>query len=132
MLENEDLKDSIKEMIAQVIEQILDIYAGKEIHPEEWNLKGLTNYIGDIFPFKYEISFAEDITRDQIFDALLDKALAAYEKKEEEIGSDTMRELERFIMLKVVDEKWMDHIDAMDQLREGIGAESLWSKRSSD
>ncbi len=121
VLENEDLKDSIKEMIAQVIEQILDIYAGKEIHPEEWNLKGLTNYIGDIFPFKYEISFAEDITRDQIFDALLDKALAAYEKKEEEIGSDTMRELERFIMLKVVDEKWMDHIDAMDQLREGIG-----------
>lgn len=123
VLENENLKDSVMEMIAEVIDRLLDIYAAKEIHPEEWNIKGLSDYLMDIFQIKYIIDEdkLEDISRDEVRDTLVEKAQDAYEKKEEELGSDTMRELERYIMLKTVDQKWMDHIDAMDQLREGIG-----------
>jgi preprotein translocase subunit SecA len=123
VLEKEDLKESIKQMIVDVIDRLLEIYAGKEIHPEEWDIKGLSEYMADIFQIRDVIDSAslENMSRDDVRDTLIEKAQAAYEKKEEELGSETMRELERFIMLKVVDQKWMDHIDAMDQLREGIG-----------
>ncbi|MDI3481808.1 MAG: preprotein translocase subunit SecA [Tepidanaerobacteraceae bacterium] len=123
VLEKEDLKASIKQMIADVVDRLLDIYAGKEIHPEEWNIKGLAEYMADIFQIKDVIdsSNLENMSREDVRNALVEKALAAYDKKEQELGSENMRELERFIMLKVVDQKWMDHIDAMDQLREGIG-----------
>ena len=123
VLENENLKHSILEMIGEVIDSLLDIYAAKEIHPEEWNLKGLSDYLMDIFQIRYEVEAErlEDISRDDLRRELISRAQAAYEKKEEELGSETMRELERYIMLKTVDQKWMDHIDAMDQLREGIG-----------
>lgn len=110
-------------MIAEVIDRLLDIYAAKEIHPEEWDIKGLSEYLLDIFQLKYTIEEdrLENISREDILEMLIEKAQAAYDKKETELGSDTMRELERYIMLKIVDQKWMDHIDAMDQLREGIG-----------
>jgi preprotein translocase subunit SecA len=123
VLENEDLKDSILDMIVQVIDHLLEIYAGKEIHPEEWDIKGLKDYITDIFNIKVleDKTKLEDMTRDEVRETLIEKAQQAYEKKEQELGYETLRELERFIMLKVVDQKWMDHIDAMDQLREGIG-----------
>jgi len=123
VLEKEDLKESINQMIADVIDRLLDVYAGKEIHPEEWDVKGLSEYMADIFQIKDVIDPAllEDMSRDDVRNTLLEKARAAYDKKEQELGSETMRELERFVMLKTVDQKWMDHIDAMDQLREGIG-----------
>lgn len=123
VLESENLKDSIMEMIAQVVDRLMDIYASKEIHPEEWDISGLSEYLKDIFQISCDIdeSKLEDMSREDICSILIEKAQAAYEKKEAELGSDTMRELERYIMLKTVDQKWMDHIDAMDQLREGIG-----------
>jgi preprotein translocase subunit SecA len=123
VLEKEELKESIKQMIVEVIESLLDIYAGKEIHPEEWDLKGLSEYLSDIFQIRVQIPphELESMTRDELRLALIENALASYEKKEVELGAESMRELERYIMLKVVDQKWMDHIDAMDQLREGIG-----------
>ncbi|ADL08445.1 preprotein translocase subunit SecA [Thermosediminibacter oceani] len=123
VLEQENLKDSIKQMIEDVVNRLLDIYAAKEIHPEEWDLKGLAEYYADIFTIKDVLNAInpEETTREEIRRLLVDRALEAYERKEAEIGDETMRELEKVIMLKVVDQKWMDHIDAMDQLREGIG-----------
>lgn len=122
VLENENTKDSIIDMITQVIDRLLDIYVSKDIHPEEWDLKGLSEYLMDIFQIRYDFEGKkQDLSRDDLRQELISKALAAYEKKEEELGSDTMRELERYVLLKTVDQKWMDHIDAMDQLREGIG-----------
>ncbi len=123
VLENENLKESIIEMITGVIERLLDIYAAKEIHPEEWNIKGLSEYLVDIFQIKHIIDEDKlaDMSREDLREIIIERAQAAYEKKEEELGYDTMRELERYIMLKIVDQKWMDHIDAMEQLREGIG-----------
>jgi len=123
VLENQDLKDSILDMIVKVIDHLLDIYAGKEIHPEEWDLKGLFEFYADIFNIKISMdkSKLEEVSRDEVRQMLIEKAQEAYEKKEQELGAETLRELERVVMLRVVDQKWMDHIDAMDQLREGIG-----------
>ncbi|MFO7152094.1 MAG: preprotein translocase subunit SecA [Bacillota bacterium] len=123
VLEQENLKDSIKQMIEDVVDRLLDIYASKDIHPEDWDLKGLSDYFADIFRIQGVLGdkVKEDPTREEIREILIQRAFEAYEQKESEIGEETMRELERVIMLKVVDQKWMDHIDAMDQLREGIG-----------
>ena len=70
----------------------------------------------------------EDYGRQSIKDNLEEMALKAYEAREEELGSETMRELERVLLLRVVDDKWMDHLDAMDQLREGIGLRAYGQK----
>ncbi|KXG78083.1 Protein translocase subunit SecA [Fervidicola ferrireducens] len=123
VLEQENLKDSVKQMIEDVVDRLLDVYASKEMHPEDWDLKGLSEYYADIFTIKDVLGAAvkEDVTREEIRKILVERAFDAYEQKELEIGEETMRELERVIMLRVVDQKWMDHIDAMDQLREGIG-----------
>ncbi|HHY42337.1 MAG TPA: preprotein translocase subunit SecA [Thermoanaerobacterales bacterium] len=122
VLENDNLKDSIMDMISEIIDRLLDIYASKEIHSEEWDIKGLAEYLMDIFQIKFDLDKEKTaLSRDALRQELVSKAQAAYEKKEEELGSETMRELERFVLLKTVDQKWMDHIDAMDQLREGIG-----------
>ncbi|MCG0275307.1 MAG: preprotein translocase subunit SecA [Thermosediminibacteraceae bacterium] len=123
VLEQENLKDSIKQMIEDVVDRLLDIYVSKELNPEDWDIKGLAEYYADIFTIKNVIDSVnqEDISREEIRNILVKRALEAYDHKEAEIGEETMRELERVIMLRVVDQKWMDHIDAMDQLREGIG-----------
>jgi preprotein translocase subunit SecA len=123
ILEGDNLKDNIINMIEQTINELLDIYTNKNMHPEEWDLKGLVDYAEEIFlPHNVlDIGNIEDLTRDDLKQKLMDIAIKRYEAKEAEIGSELMRELERVIMLRVVDQKWMDHIDAMDQLRQGIG-----------
>lgn len=123
VLENENLKENINEMIIEVIDNLLDIYVATAIHPEEWDFKGLSEQLVDIFQIEYtvEVGASENVIREDIRKAIIEKAQAAYEQKETELGNEIMRELERYIMLKIVDQKWMDHIDNMDQLREGIG-----------
>lgn len=123
VLEKDSIKDNIRKIIEAVIERLLDIYASEEIHPDEWDLNGLLKYISDIFLIKSDTDPEKiaDLTREELKKSLLKKAIKVYEDKEEETGSEIMRELEKYIMLKVVDQKWMDHIDAMDQLRDGIG-----------
>lgn len=122
-LEKDSLKDNIMQIIESVIERLLDVYASEEIHPEDWDLKGLLDYLADIFLIKDEKDPEEmvNLTRQEIKEVLIEEAKKAYEAKEQEVGSEVMRDLEKYIMLKVVDQKWMDHIDAMDQLRDGIG-----------
>ena len=110
-------------MISEVVNRILDIYMPKDIHPEEWDIKGLEEYVKDIFPVNLSMDQlnVEEVSRENIANTLVQKAEEAYKQKEAGLGSEVMRELERYIMLKTVDQKWMDHLDAMDQLRDGIG-----------
>jgi len=123
VLEGENLKESILGMIEEVISNMVDTYCVEGVHPEEWDLKGLIEYAEDIFLPRnsFRIDNVEEVTREELKQRLVEKALALYESREKELGSDTMREFERVITLKIVDKKWMDHIDAMDQLRQGIG-----------
>ena len=122
VLDGEDLRDSIMLMIDEIIDDAMATYANEQ-YPDDWNMQGLTDYIEGMFFTKGELDFASrdynKITRESITEEIKEKAHAAYEAQEELFG-DAMREVERVVMLRSVDRRWMDHIDDMDQLKNGI------------
>ena len=123
VLEGEDLKENIIEMIKTLVENTMDMYTSHSPYPEEWDLKRMLDYCEQLFLPEHNLT-PEDLlkmSKEEVREALLQGALEYYERREKELGSEIMRQLERFITLKVVDQKWMDHLDAMDQLRQGIG-----------
>ena len=124
VLEGENLKESILEMVKSIIERNVEIYTAGSKYPEEWDIKGLLDHLYDMFLEKDSVVIDVDIDRldkDVLTDIIYEEAVRQYEKKEAEIGPEQMREIERIVLLRVVDTKWMDHIDEMDQLRQGIG-----------
>jgi len=130
VLTSENLKENIQEMITGVIDRLVTTYCPDGVHEEEWDLQGLFSQVEQIFCLKNKIKQEdfESSGRQSIKDDLEEMALKAYEAREEELGAETMREIERMLMLRVVDDKWMDHLDAMDQLREGIGLRAYGQK----
>lgn len=123
VLEGENVKDNIISMIKDIIDAAIESHISDDRHREEWDLKGFLRYVEDIFLPKGMISLAEieNMSKDEIRQKLFDIALDLYSEKEEEIGQEQMREVERVVLLRSVDIKWMDHIDAMDQLKQGMG-----------
>lgn len=125
VLEGENLKDSILDMIKSLVEEAVKLYTSNSSHPEEWDIEGLAEHLGHLFLPAGALTISEEdkesLTRDEFTERLINMAYELYDKREKEIGEETMRELERVIMLKVVDQKWMDHLDDMDRLRDGIG-----------
>ena len=123
VLEGENLKSSIMKMVDDTIKNACSLYVGGE-DPEAWNLEGLRGYFCDWLcsreDFKYSPDELKSVSRDTIENDLLKRAHDKYEQREEEFGSDIMRELERMVLLRSVDTHWMDHIDAMDELRDGM------------
>jgi len=122
VLYGEDLKDTIAAMIDDVIQQVVESFAGEFKYTDEWDLDGLITYIDQNILPDIELK-REDLlgmTKDEVQELVGEKTHALYEAREEELGSETMREIEKAIMLRIIDNKWMDHIDAMDQLRNGI------------
>ena len=130
VLTSDNLKENIQEMITDTIDRLVTTYCPDGVHEEEWDLQGLFNQAEQLFGFKQKINLEdfEESGRQSLKDDLEEMALKAYDAKEEELGSETMRELERVLLLRVVDNKWMDHLDAMDQLREGIGLRAYGQK----
>ncbi|MGB9679498.1 MAG: preprotein translocase subunit SecA [Thermoanaerobacteraceae bacterium] len=124
VLEGEDLRQYILDMAKSIIERNVEIYTSNSKYPEEWDIKGLLEHLYEIFLEKDSVEIDIDTDRldkEVLTDIIYEQALKQYEKKEAEIGPEQMREIERIVLLKVVDTKWMDHIDDMDQLRQGIG-----------
>lgn len=123
VLEGEDVQMTIQGMIQEVIDGYLDLYCDPGIYPEEWDFKGLIDAAQDLFLPQQSLlqTELEELEREEIRDLLWEKALEQYGKREEALGEETLRELERVILLRVVDSKWMNHIDVMDNLRQGIG-----------
>lgn len=122
VLYGEELKDTILSMMDDVITQVVESYAGETKFSEEWDLPGLLNYVEqNIIPVvDFTVDDLKGMTKREMQGFLLEKTKNLYEKREAELGPDTMRDIEKAIMLRIIDEKWMDHIDAMDQLRNGI------------
>ena len=123
VLSGEDIKDYILNMIKDLTENAIASYVGDTDVPENWNLAGLSEFVNAVFgidDFSFTSEELNKIDKEDLFDIIYEKAMALYTEKEQEVGEEGMRELERVILLKVVDTKWMDHIDAMDQLRNGI------------
>ena len=129
VLTGANLKDTIYDMIHEVVERTVASFAGGSVHPEEWDLKGLLEAAQLFLPNHYlTVDDLKVLSKDEIPQMLEEKSWAYYDKREEELTPETLRELERVVILKVVDQKWMDHLDAMDQLRQGIGLRAYGQK----
>jgi preprotein translocase subunit SecA len=124
VLDGDNLKDSYKNMMESVVAKIVKMYTNQSPHPDDWDIDGMASYAQSIhLPnglFELARADMEEMTEASFKKRALTKLLNMYEAKEQEFGSEVMREIERVVLLRVVDEKWMDHIDAMDQLRHGI------------
>ena len=125
VLDGEDVTDAIMNMINEFVENTVNSYTGSEDIPDYWNLEGLIGYVEQVYVPEGTLSFTKDdlqtLTKKELKEKLLEIAHEQYEAKREELGDEMMANVQRIILLKVVDRKWMDHIDNMDQLRQGIG-----------
>lgn len=130
VLTGENLKDTILQMIEEVVAGAVDTYAPQGVIPEEWDLESLLANAEQLFLPGHELKVEDlvELDRKELVDLLTEASLEAYQAREEELGVEVMRELERMVMLRVVDEKWMDHLKSMDDLREGIGLRAYGQK----
>ena len=132
VIDGEDVHEYIVKMIKDNVEQTVDAYLlDDEIH-DNWNLEGLRDAYRGLFTtdedFRYTTEQLNDVSKSDIKEMLLDRAMDMYAKREEELGSDVLREVERVVLLKIVDKKWMAHIDDMDELKRGISLRAMGQK----
>jgi len=122
VLMGENIKESILDMIEKVVTRTIDTFSGEIPYPEEWDLAGLLHAAEQSFLPNHNLTKEQlaAMEADEVREFLKEEAFKAYEAREQELGPDTLREIERLVLLKIVDAKWMDHLDAMDQLRQGI------------
>ena len=130
VLEGEDLKESIENMIREFVSDSINGYlAGDE--PENWNLAGLREHFAGLFTvdgdFNYTPQELDLLSKDELIEKATEAALSRYAEKEQELTPVIMREAERVVLLQVVDTKWKQHIDDMDELKKGIGLRSYGS-----
>jgi len=122
VLEGQDVHEQVIKMLEGLIDEGVSIYTGFSEYSEEWDFDGFIEYCESYFLEKDSVKVQSiDITRDELKELVMEKALSIYETKSEEISIEEMKELERVVLLRVVDSKWMDHIDDMEQLKQGIG-----------
>ena len=123
VLDGEDVSDYVKNMIKETIEENVKTYCSDD-YPENWNLIGLREHFANMLTKEDDFNYTTDdlntIDRKDIVKLLQERADALYAEREEMFGTENMREIERICLLKVVDTKWMDHIDAMEELKRGI------------
>ncbi|MCI6431922.1 MAG: preprotein translocase subunit SecA [Oliverpabstia sp.] len=126
VLDGENMRDAICKMITDTIDNTLDMCISDDVDPEEWDLVELNTMIQPIIPIKTITSErVKKMRKNQLKQELKEEAIKLYEMKEAEFPEpEQIRELERVVLLKVIDRKWMDHIDDMEQLRQGIGLQA--------
>ena len=131
VLDGDDISDNIHSMITESIKENIDMYCQGDI-AENWNLTGLREHYAGVLTTPDDLTYTVDelneVQKKDIVEDLTERALAIYSAKEAEYGSEIMREVERVVLLKNVDNKWMDHIDAMDELKKGIYLRSMGQK----
>ena len=128
LLEGADFRDNITAMIKDVIAGFVNTMTFEKEDCGDWDFKSLFMHLKVIFDIDMEDIKGlntKDILKDELIDMLTEHALKKYEAKENEFTPEKFREIERIVLLQVVDDKWMDHIDAMDQLKQGIGLRSM-------
>ena len=130
VLTADSLRDTIMGMVDDIIHDGLDKYADEKLYPEEWDFAGLLAQMQQYFVPKSAttVEELENLSRVEVQDKLKQIAVDLYDERLKEIGETTMKELEKAIMLRVVDSKWMDHLDAMDALKEGINLRAYGQK----
>jgi preprotein translocase subunit SecA len=123
ILEGESVSENVLDFIETLVSDLVDGFCSTELRPEEWDLAGLLEEARLTFPLPPDITeeSLHGLAAPEIKERILNAALRAYEAKVEAVGAETMREVERLILLQTLDRKWIDHLYAMDALREGIG-----------
>ena len=130
ILRQEDLRGNIKDMVEKVVQRTMAMYAPPEVYSEDWDLNALINYAEEFFAPRglLTVDYLQNLSREELDEYLHKVAEETYQQREAAIGSELMRELENLVMLKVVDNHWMEHLDAMDMLREGVGLRAYGQK----
>ncbi|MEG1415086.1 MAG: preprotein translocase subunit SecA [Clostridium sp.] len=129
VLEGENFKEHITEMIRGVVDAAVDAHLPANVNEDQWDYEGLIKYLSDVayIDSLMDVEEAKKLSRSELTTVINDKMDEIYAAKEEEIG-ENIREIERVVLLRVVDTKWMDHIDAMDKLKQGIGLRAYRQK----
>ena len=119
-----DVRDNIDSMMRDVIEQFVEVHTNQSSIPDDWDLDVIIRHFEGIFLDKGELSYdvnaLERLTKKGLVEELYERAEKKYQAREEEVGSDKMREIERIILLQVVDKNWIEHLDNLEQLKQGI------------
>src|SRR4051794_36050729 len=121
VLEGRELRDDAVEMVTEAVTELVAQYAPAETFSEEWDLEGLRTALQAVYPAQLQLSdLGEAATPGELTDRILDESTAAYEAKEQEVGLENMREIERMVLMSDIDTKWREHLYEMDYLEEGI------------
>ncbi|MDP9341701.1 MAG: preprotein translocase subunit SecA [Actinomycetota bacterium] len=121
ILEGRDLRDDALEMVTDAVQATVAQYVSAEVFSEEWDLESMFNALANIYPVQLRVADLEGVDDpEEVLEKILQEAMAAYEEKEELVGPETMRELERMVLLSIIDNKWREHLYEMDYLEEGI------------
>jgi preprotein translocase subunit SecA len=137
ILGGDNLTEDLQAMIAEVVDSLVDVYCPSERYPEEWDFGGLTEALQAQFGLDLTkgdgngadgLSAVKELGREALRDELRERVLRAYGQKEQELGSEFLRYLEKMVLLQVIDHHWKDHLLAMDQLRDGIGLRGYGQK----
>jgi preprotein translocase subunit SecA len=128
LLEGVDQKERVLEMVRGALGAFIDTRCPEGAHPDTWDLVGLRNDILSQFGHKIDVKDIEGLQREAVEEVLAEQLSHKYQHKEDLIGADLMRQSERWIMLKVIDDQWKDHLLSMDHLKEGIGLRGYGQK----
>ncbi len=122
ILEGEDQKEYFKEIIERLLEEVLSLNnVTEKTYYDEWNIEGLKNSLFEYFNYQLDENKIVEFSGKELYEYLKEELFRKYEEKEKLIGSERMREIERIILLQIIDARWKEHLLAMDYLREGIG-----------
>ena len=126
VLDGESMRDAIFKMIYDTVDNTVDMCIGEDAEPEDWDLNELNGLLLPMIPLEpIEHETVQKMKKNELKQMLKEKAVKLYEEKETDFPQEEqIRELDRVVLLKVIDQKWMDHIDDMDQLRQGIGLQA--------
>ncbi|MEI6286728.1 MAG: preprotein translocase subunit SecA [Bacillota bacterium] len=130
ILEENNLKTNIFEMLFKVAERGVELHIPEKTHSEDWDIDGLIGYLEEYMPIAAQLHAARlsDLHRNELAERIYAVALETYNNKEAAVGADNMRILERAVALRVVDTKWLDHLNDMDSLRQGVGLRAYGQK----
>ncbi len=129
VLMSDNLKNILQGMLEQVVDDMMELYLSENLHPDDWDIEGLENYLKQFnLAGKIDEKILADRNRDEIRDYIKEVGNQAYQKKVERLGEETVNELTKFLALRIIDRKWMSHLDNMDELRQGIGLRAYGQK----
>ncbi len=128
ILDGSDLRAEAMDYLAEAVDAVISTYCVTE-HRDDWDLDTLHTEVTTLWPTDFEVAdLAEAETTDEMYDLLMGEATAHYEKREEEVGDEVMRSVERQVMLQIIDQRWREHLYEMDHLRDGIHLRAMGQK----